>query len=177
MPKELPPIEWVPLPEVVSYEAQNYDISEAVAFEMLSDAIRDGQIRIKPIQAARTDNASLIGQDLIRRRGVTAQNLDQWLVEVASLAEWENTGLPEPVKARGRGGRPPKWDWDAFWIEVVLSVRDKGRPEPPSLLVNEMLQWFENTTGKQPASSEVRKRVSALCRRLDEPEKADNSDD
>jgi hypothetical protein len=67
---------------------------------------------------------------------------------------------------RNRGGRPPKWDWDAFWVEVAAVVHVEGRPETQNDMVRRMQQWFVDTYGNQPSDSQVKARISKLYQRF-----------
>ncbi len=64
--------------------------------------------------------------------------------------------------ARSRGGRPLEYDWDAFVIEIIRIADLDGLPEKQSELKERMLQWCEDTWGKQPAESSVKSRISHI---------------
>lgn len=65
---------------------------------------------------------------------------------------------------KNRGGRPPKWDWDAFNAEVVrIANTPDGLPERRSDLMHKMLDWCSEHWGDAPAESVVRDRLSRLC--------------
>jgi hypothetical protein len=68
--------------------------------------------------------------------------------------------------AQNRGGRPPKWDWDAFWVELCALVHEEGVPATQAELVGKLHQWFIDQSDKAPAESEIKRRVSKLMRRL-----------
>jgi hypothetical protein len=67
-----------------------------------------------------------------------------------------------------QGGRPRKWDWEAFWIELAARVYYEGLPPTDSELAASMLQWFSahSRDGDAPSDSEVRKRIAQLRRRF-----------
>ena len=67
---------------------------------------------------------------------------------------------------RSRGGRPPEYDWDAFIIEIIRIADMDALPEKQSELKEELLQWCENTWGKQPAESSVKSRISNIYNKL-----------
>jgi hypothetical protein len=64
------------------------------------------------------------------------------------------------------GGRPPKWDWEEFWLELCARLHDEGPPETQAEMIERMQQWFINRRGDHPADSEIKKRVSRLWHRL-----------
>ncbi len=64
--------------------------------------------------------------------------------------------------ARSRGGRPPEYDWDAFIIEIIRIADLDGLPDKQSELKEQLLQWCEDTWGKQPAESSVKSRISDI---------------
>ena len=74
--------------------------------------------------------------------------------------------LPEPesdLPAKSKGGRPREYDWDALTIEIIrIANSPDGLPDTQAELVEQVLQWCENTWGKQPAESSVKARVSRI---------------
>jgi hypothetical protein len=78
--------------------------------------------------------------------------------------------LPESesaLPAKSKGGRPREYDWDALTIEVIRIANSlDGLPETQTELIEQLLQWCENTWGKQPADSSVKSRVSKIYNEL-----------
>lgn len=70
-----------------------------------------------------------------------------------------------------KGGRPPEYDWDAFTIEIIRIADLDGLPEKQSELIAEMLQWCENTWGRQPSVSNVKGRISRIYNGLSRGQK------
>ncbi len=84
---------------------------------------------------------------------------------------------PAPSRiARPRGGRPLEYDWDAFVIEIIRIADLDGLPDKQSELKERMLQWCEDTWGKQPAESNVKKRISFIYNRLGRGQKPRSGD-
>ena len=81
--------------------------------------------------------------------------------EDISVADTETSGI-----ARSRGGRPPEYDWNAFVIEIIRIADLDGLPDKQSELKERMLQWCEDTWGKQPAESAVKSRISQIYNAL-----------
>jgi hypothetical protein len=67
---------------------------------------------------------------------------------------------------RNVGGRPPKWDWEKFWLELCARIHEDGLPATQAEMVERMGQWFVNDLGDHPAESEIKKRVSGLWHRV-----------
>jgi len=66
-------------------------------------------------------------------------------------------------QARNPGGRPPKYDWDAFYCEVVrIANAPDGLPEKPADLQRQMAEWFQDAYAMEPAESEIKKRVRRI---------------
>ena len=60
-----------------------------------------------------------------------------------------------------RRGRPPKYDWQAFMVEVVRTANTPdGLPERQVDLENIMLQWCQDKWGVQPSTSTIREKIS-----------------
>lgn len=77
---------------------------------------------------------------------------------------------PEPVATpvatnadRKVGGRPPTYDWDSFILEVICRANSlDGLPVTQAELIRDMLQWFLDTYGVEPAESAVKQRISKI---------------
>jgi len=67
------------------------------------------------------------------------------------------------------GGRPTEYDWDGFTMEIIrLANTPDGLPETQAELNQIMLQWFNNSYGKEPAESSVKSRISKVYKYLRE---------
>lgn len=62
-----------------------------------------------------------------------------------------------------KGGRPLKYDWDAFTIEIIrIANTIDGLPDSQAELIKELLQWCRDNWNKEPADSSVKSRVSKI---------------
>lgn len=69
---------------------------------------------------------------------------------------------PEPT-VTNRGGRPVEYDWDSFTMEIILRANDPdGLPDTQAELIRDLLQWFSDTSGVEPAESAVKQRISKI---------------
>lgn len=63
---------------------------------------------------------------------------------------------------RDVGGRPPKWDWDAFTREMLhLANTPDGLPERPAL-TKHMKEWCQAQWGDEPSDGMIRDRIARL---------------
>jgi hypothetical protein len=85
-------------------------------------------------------------------------------VSRAQLVELYEIGTSE--QPRNRGGRPPKWDWDAFWCELAAQVHEEGLPASAPEMVESMVEWFVAEYDGHPHRDEIAKRVRRLYARL-----------
>jgi hypothetical protein len=88
---------------------------------------------------------------------------EYWYFEIRydDLQAWLS---PEKPSAAGRG-RPPKWDWEEFWIQtVLLADMPDGLPEKQSAFEENMAQWFTDTVGDSPPQSQIREKAGKLYR-------------
>lgn len=71
---------------------------------------------------------------------------------------------PVTVKTvRNVGGRPPEYDWDSFILEVICRANSlDGLPDTQSELIRDLLQWFSDVYGVEPAESAVKQRISKI---------------
>ena len=72
---------------------------------------------------------------------------------------------PPVVLVGGARGAQPRYDWDAFWIELCRSVYADGLPASQAELVRQMRDWFE-MTGSAPDDSTIKKKLAPLWRTL-----------
>ena len=93
--------------------------------------------------------------------------------EAAADSEASNSAIPDSAPATqsgssgpavATGGRPPKWDWEAFWVRLCVMIHNDGVPETQAELVRKLQDWFGKTQGDMPHESEIKKRVSKLFR-------------
>lgn len=67
----------------------------------------------------------------------------------------------------GKRGVAPKYDWDAFWCELAVSMQIEGMPESQAAVVRRMVEWFA-ARNQHPDLSTIKKKVSLLWRRYQE---------
>ena len=161
--------------------------SEAIAAkQMLVAAIVTGEIRAN----ASTNALSYIGdhsKSLVSRNDLEAFARKRALFPsflFDTLAPFETAGRlfgnndvprvkavrPEaPSPSSNRGGRPAEYDWDTFVLEIIRRANHPdGLPSTQADLVRDMLSWFGQTCGKEPAESAVKDRVSKIYRYANE---------
>ena len=86
---------------------------------------------------------------------------------ISDAAANELPAVVDPQTTQSKGGRPQEYDWDALTIEIIrIANSPDGLPESQAALVEQLLQWCENTWGKQPAESSVKARISKIFRAL-----------
>ena len=65
-----------------------------------------------------------------------------------------------PVQTKNVGGRPLKFDWDDFWIEVVRFVADSGLADDARVECQKhMLSWTAKKWDTPPAESTIRQKL------------------
>ncbi len=71
---------------------------------------------------------------------------------------------PQPERKRGR---PPAYDWDAFYIEVIrIANTSDGLPTTQSELERKMAQWFVNRYDKEPGETTLKDRVRRIYKHV-----------
>jgi hypothetical protein len=63
---------------------------------------------------------------------------------------------------KNAGGRPRKWDWEAFWLHLCVRVHENGFPKVQAELVDYMEQWFIEEYGDHERNQEA-------CLKVDKP--------
>ena len=86
---------------------------------------------------------------------------------IPNAAANELPAVVDPQTTKSKGGRPQEYDWDALTIQIIrIADSPDGLPESQAALVEQLLQWCEDTWGKQPAESSVKARISNIFRAL-----------
>ena len=66
-------------------------------------------------------------------------------------------------EAAKEGGRPPEYDWDAMYIEIVRYADMEGLPKVQAKLIDHLLSWFGENP---PSESNVKPKVSKIYNAL-----------
>ena len=100
-----------------------------------------------------------------------ARAIDPIHEKIAALAaeveELKASSVPE-ARAANKGGRPPKYDWDAFTRELIRIANLDGLPIGRSggvdraAIQRQMLNWCDENWLDMPADSVVRERLSKI---------------
>ena len=82
------------------------------------------------------------------------------------LAETPDSNPSDPISAKRRnlGGRPPKFEWDAFWRQVVKIANTPDGLPARTELQNIMMDWCAVQWGDTPADSMIRDKLGPLYR-------------
>jgi hypothetical protein len=69
----------------------------------------------------------------------------------------------EAEQPKNRGGRPPTFPWDEFFIEIIRRANmPDGLPETQAELEREMSEWCDQNWGDAPGESTIRGRIAAV---------------
>lgn len=86
------------------------------------------------------------------------------LSPVGGLQEPPNGGRGRmSTERRGRGGRPPVYNWDKFWIEIVtIAHTPDGLPGDRDELQRRMMVWCATNFENPPDATTVSRKLKAL---------------
>jgi hypothetical protein len=83
----------------------------------------------------------------------------------AKLLELFPRDSPEQiVTPKGAGGRPPKYDWDGFFVEIIVRADLDELPATQAELVSQMAEWCLVNWREEPAASSLKSRTAAIFR-------------
>ncbi|MCY0148676.1 hypothetical protein OEG84_13440 [Hoeflea sp. G2-23] len=155
--------------------------SEAVAVkQMLAGAIMTGQLQANseanPFSSIGNYSMSFVSRDDLKAYAEQRKLFPAFLFNTLAsfggekaLQASTHPQRSEPVESviaktdRNVGGRPPEYDWDSFILEVICRANSPdGLPETQAELIRDMLQWFSDTYGVEPAESAVKQRISKI---------------
>lgn len=80
--------------------------------------------------------------------------------EVVALFGIDDTA--NAVSSASRGGRPARYDWDAFWVELCRRIYEEGIPKTQRELVDHMLDWFSARNQESIDRRTIEKKISKL---------------
>jgi hypothetical protein len=66
------------------------------------------------------------------------------------------------TQQKNRGGRPPKYDWEAFFVEITVRADLDSLPNTQAELERDMAEWCFDAWGEQPAESVIRDKISRI---------------
>jgi hypothetical protein len=144
--------------EVTNIAAINQTLSGAIAMNSLvADSSRNVLASIGDY------SKSLVTRRALQLFAESKGERPRFLFDTLFIAT-ETPVLPSPTEAPApnKGGRPAEYDWDAFMIEIIRIADLDALPETQSELISTMLNWCEQTWGKQPAESSVKARISRI---------------
>jgi hypothetical protein len=106
---------------------------------------------------------------MVRRADLEARWPDQWkpLTEqfkrsVIDIVRAEIPNALPPDLLKQPGGRPPKFNWDLFWIEITRYADTEGLPVRSKLHRHMMEYCAEQWGDKSPGDSTVRVKLAQL---------------
>jgi hypothetical protein len=147
-----------------------------VACEQLNAALRAGRVKLFA-NGAITSPSFIAGHLLVT---ATASG-GGWIAEMTALRAlaqpsyvWTVSGLDGllelPTDPPRRRGRKAKWDWPTICGEIARRCHNKSGhlevPENERELARDMLEWCREEYDAEPAESEIRDAVKAVCARL-----------
>ena len=96
--------------------------------------------------------------------GIRNTILAQLLLPEAEARDW----IRRQAKAKRPPGRPQKYDWHAFWREIVMVANGlDGLPETQAELAKHMLEWCQTNWEEEPTSSVIREHIAPLYNKGD----------
>jgi hypothetical protein len=172
----VPPKGRLTLSEAASYVAQKCEVSQNEARDALLDAFASREVEPAGTPSPTIAGARVPLEDIdwraaridwkisrVRSPGRVPQVWTNVDVSRNQIDKWIRSSRDEApkVKAPG-GGRPPKYDRDAFNREVVrLANTPDGLPDRARLMKH-MAQWCVDTWGDQPSESLLREWMSKI---------------
>ena len=161
--------DWCHIPDERSYLSGATDLHQSQAWATLMN----GSETISSFKAepgryisieARGDDAGTI---VVSRERLVVRHAERLRFEAeqevgVATASSGAAALAPPPAARGAA---PRYDWDAFWAEALVSMFQDGPPATLAEYVRRMEAWFADR-GEHPDSSTIKKKLSQPWRRI-----------
>lgn len=98
---------------------------------------------------------------------VAGEGFDAVRQRLVRYLDSHRSSFAEP---KNKGGRPPIWDWDGAMTHIIaIANMPDGLPSgrgAQASIEGSLHDWFIQTAGNSPSESEIRKRASAIMKRL-----------
>ena len=189
---KLPDPDWVKLSESAERAAQAFGAELSAVKTALIDAFHDGKIRTRgrchsffghnvlhDLASYTWDRADVVWQNNEftipdDRLGRERHTFSDAVVCREDLKMWINGGAMEigqhlitKAVQSNKGGRPPKYDWDAFHREVIrLANLPDGLPETQAELERQMAEWCNIHWGVEPSEGVLKDKVRLIFQQV-----------
>lgn len=155
--------EMIELSEAEALVRERLEIKDA-ARAPVRQAIREGALRVFSGGCQLENDGDELAEQI--RRG-NPMGFTVYLADVDSL--WPAADSSAPTAAStptvNKGGRTALYDWDAAWAELVRLEFDRGTSGMSNADLTRHLQdWFVREKGREPAETEIKKRVRMFKR-------------
>lgn len=170
-------------------------VAIAPRLQMLTGAIANGELRAdtrtNPMSAIGNHADSLVTRADLKafaesRRERPAFLFDTFLKACTKSQSKRSTVLfdifPRPSEEalkndttphkKHKGGRPPEWDWDTFFLEIIrIANCPDGLPETRAKLAEIMRNWFVYQCDDHPADTTIEDRIRPIYDYIDRSRK------
>ena len=145
-------------------------------YQMLCGAVAAGDLMVDAsknlLSRVGNDASSLVTRHALEEYARSKRQFPAFLFdtlmpgqeELNNLAHTPSKPMADSIApSKNRGGRPQKYDWDQFTMEIIrIANAPDGLPETRAKLTELMLQWFADNFGEEPAESSVKTRISKI---------------
>ena len=181
---KLPKREWVPLPQCVELVVKTTNCQTDQAREALIGGLRDGRIRSRAFDNFGAEHNEIRHEDWYEpidweSNKLYAHESSGWhgyditfeSIEInrSDILKWltDHSASPGRDSRQGRrGSRPPKYDWDGVYVEIIRVAVQQGLPRTQAELVRHIQNWFSEVANEEPTESEIKKRISRIYHAL-----------
>ena len=77
-------------------------------------------------------------------------------------AELDTMNANTPTPTTTKRGRPPIYDWSAFFAEIIVRADLDGLPDSQAELERSMADWCQDQWGASPGDSTIREKISPI---------------
>jgi len=141
-------------------------VMQAFTAALVSGKLR-GDTASNPRALIGNHESTFIAREELMRFAETMGERPRFLFDTILPASASEVAAESPDGPKKKPGRPQEHDWNGFYAEIVRVADMEELPATQADLVRQMLFWFSNHyDGRQPAESEVKKRIGDIYRGL-----------
>ncbi len=128
-----------------------------------ADARQNTTVNISPL-CWEWENSDFASDTLEFPDGWTDQKGRFGRIVVSTKELFDIFGSDDGKRDANRGGRKPKYDWNAFYAEISVRADLDGLPETAAELQRDMADWCQNTWGAEPSETMLKEKIAPIYR-------------
>jgi hypothetical protein len=143
--------------------------------QMLLNAVASGELPVShTANKHSTDgdyNKSLVRRDDLTAFAIKRKQHPPFLFDTMLSDDRKAPASQPDHSPKSKGGRPAKYDWNRFYLEIIRIANLDGLPATQAKLANRMRDWFISEIDEHPADTTLEDRIRPIYQYFENPRK------